>query len=211
MPITLAIADDHPVVANGIRTILRGVPNMEIIETYTSGQALLQGIKNQRPDVLLLDMQLPDMNGPELAASILKLYPQQRILVLSSTDILLQVKKMLKLGCMGYLLKDADDVTIIKAIETVQQGGQYLSPVLNQQLIDDLFRNKKSEKKSTLLTRREKEVLQLIIDEHTNQEIAEKLYISLHTVENHRISLLHKLDVKNTAGLVKVALQTGLV
>jgi len=211
MPITLAIADDHPIVANGIRTILRGVHNIEVIDTYTSGQALLQGIQNQRPDVLLLDMQLPDMNGPELAASILKLYPQQRILVLSSTDILLQVKKMLKLGCMGYLLKDADDITIIKAIETVQQGGQYLSPVLNQQLIDDLFRNKKSEKKNTLLTRREKEVLQLIIDEHTNQEIAEKLYISLHTVENHRISLLHKLEVKNTAGLVKVALQTGLV
>ena len=211
MPITLAIADDHPLVANGIRTILRGVPNMEVIDTYTSGQALLQGIQKQRPDVLLLDMQLPDMNGPELAASILKLYPQQRILVLSSTDVLLQVKKMLKLGCMGYLLKDADDITIIKAIETVQQGGQYLSPVLNQQLIDDLFRNKKSEKKNALLTRREKEVLQLIIDEHTNQEIAEKLFISLHTVENHRISLLHKLEVKNTAGLVKVALQTGLV
>lgn len=211
MPITLAIADDHPIVANGIRTILRGVPNMEVIDSYTSGQALLQGIQHQRPDVLLLDMQLPDMNGPELAASILKLYPQQRILVLSSTDILLQVKKMLKLGCMGYLLKDADDTTIIKAIETVQQGGQYLSPLLNQQLIDDLFRNKKAEKKNTLLTRREKEVLQLIIDEHTNQEIADKLFISLHTVENHRISLLHKLEVKNTAGLVKVALQTGLV
>lgn len=211
MPITLAIADDHPVVANGIRTIMRGVPNMEVIDTYTSGQALLQGIQTRRPDVLLLDMQLPDLSGPELAASILKRDPQQRILVLSSTDIILQVKKMLKLGCMGYLLKDADDITIIKAIETVQQGGQYLSPALNQLLIDDLFRNKKAEKKNTLLTRREKEVLQLIIDEHTNQEIADKLFISLHTVENHRISLLHKLEVKNTAGLVKVALQTGLV
>lgn len=211
MPITLAIADDHPIVANGIRTILRGLPHMEVTDTYTSGHALLKGIQTRRPDVLLLDMQLPDINGPELATSILKLFPQQRILVLSSTDILLQVKKMLKLGCMGYLLKDADDTTIIKAIETVQDGGQYLSPILHQQLIDDLFRNKKAEKKNTMLTRREKEVLQLIIDEHTNQEIADKLFISLHTVENHRISLLHKLEVKNTAGLVKVALQSGLV
>lgn len=211
MPITLAIADDHPIVANGIRTILRGIPHMEVTDTYTSGHALLKGIQTRRPDVLLLDMQLPDINGPELATNILKLFPQQRILVLSSTDILLQVKKMLKLGCMGYLLKDADDTTIIKAIETVQDGGQYLSPVLHQQLIEDLFRNKKAEKKNTMLTRREKEVLQLIIDEHTNQEIADKLFISLHTVENHRISLLHKLEVKNTAGLVKVALQTGLV
>ncbi|QHS62555.1 response regulator [Chitinophaga agri] len=211
MPIKLAIADDHPIVANGICNILRDAAHVEVTDIYPNGNALLKGLKERQPDVLLLDMHLPDLSGPELAASIIKSYPQVRILVLSSTDILFLVKKMLKLGCMGYLLKDSDDTTIIQAIETVQKGGQYLSPALNQMLIDDMFRNKKSEKKNTALTRREKEVLELIIDEHTNQEIADKLFLSLHTVENHRISLLHKLEVKNTAGLVKVALQTGLV
>jgi DNA-binding NarL/FixJ family response regulator len=207
MSLKLAIADDHPIVANGIRNILRDAPHIVITDIYNNGQSLLNGIKETQPDVLLLDMQMPDMSGPELATIILKSYPQIRILILSSTDVLLMVKKMLKLGCKGYILKDSDDLTILKAIETVQNGGQFLSPVLQQQLVDDMFRVKR---KSAQLTRREKEILQLIVNEHTNQEIADKLFLSLHTVENHRISLLHKLEVKNTAGLVKVALETGL-
>lgn len=207
MSLKLAIADDHPIVANGIRSILRDAPHITITDIYSNGQSLLDGIKQRQPDVLLLDMQMPDMNGPELATAILRSYPQIRILILSSTDVLLMVKKMLKLGCMGYILKDADDVTILKAIETVQSGGQFLSPQLQQQLVEDMFRAKR---KNNQLTRREKEILLLIVNEHTNQEIADKLFLSLHTVENHRISLLHKLEVKNTAGLVKVALETGL-
>ena len=207
MSLKLAIADDHPIVVNGIRNILRDAPHITITDIYNNGQSLLNGIKEKQPDVLLLDMQMPDMNGPELATIILKSYPQVRILILSSTDVLLMVKKMLKLGCMGYILKDSDDVTILKAIETVQNGGQFLSPLLQQQLVEDMFGGKK---KNNHLTRREKEILQLIVNEHTNQEIADKLFISLHTVENHRISLLHKLEVKNTAGLVKIALETGL-
>jgi DNA-binding NarL/FixJ family response regulator len=210
MSLKLAIADDHPIVANGILSILRDVPGITVTDIYNNGHSLLNGIKERQPDVLLLDMQLPDINGPELATIILKNYPQVRILILSSTDVLLMVKKMLKLGCMGYILKDSDDLTILKAIETVQNGGQFLSPVLQQQLVEDMFRTKKTDRKTTTLTRREKEILQLIVHEHTNQEIADKLFISLHTVENHRISLLHKLEVKNTAGLVKVALETGL-
>jgi DNA-binding NarL/FixJ family response regulator len=210
MSLKLAIADDHPIVANGIRSILRDVPDITITDIYSNGHSLLNGIKERQPDVLLLDMQLPDISGPELATVILKNYPQVRILILSSTDVLLMVKKMLKLGCMGYILKDSDDLTILKAIETVQNGGQFLSPVLQQQLVEDMFRTKKTDRKTTTLTRREKEILQLIVHEHTNQEIADKLFLSLHTVENHRISLLHKLAVKNTAGLVKVALETGL-
>lgn len=207
MSLKLAIADDHPIVVNGIRNILRDAPHITITDIYNNGKSLLNGIKERQPDVLLLDMQMPDMNGPELATIILKSYPQIRILILSSTDVLLMVKKMLKLGCMGYILKDSDDVTILKAIETVQNGGQFLSPLLQQQLVEDMFGGKK---KNNHLTRREKEILQLIVNEHTNQEIADKLFISLHTVENHRISLLHKLEVKNTAGLVKIALETGL-
>jgi DNA-binding NarL/FixJ family response regulator len=210
MSLKLAIADDHPIVANGIRSILRDVPDITVTDIYNTGHSLLNGIKEGQPDILLLDMQLPDINGPELATIILKTYPQVRILILSSTDVLLMVKKMLKLGCMGYILKDSDDLTIIKALETVKNGGTYLSPVLQQQLVEDMFRTKKTDRKTTTLTRREKEILQLIVNEHTNQEIADKLFISLHTVENHRISLLHKLEVKNTAGLVKVALETGL-
>lgn len=207
----VAIADDHPIVANGLKRVLSDFPHIEVVGVYTSGNALLQGIGANVPDVLVLDMHLPDLEGPELARKVLKTHPTVRILVLSSSDVLVQVKKMLQIGCMGYLLKDSDDLTIIKAIETVYEGGQFLAPTLQQRVVEDMFKVRQQEKQSTLLTRREKEVLQLILQEFTNQEIANKLFISLHTVDNHRSSLLQKLNVKNTAGLVKKAIETGIV
>jgi DNA-binding NarL/FixJ family response regulator len=156
-------------------------------------------------------MNLPDLEGPELARQILKKYTDIKIIVLTSSDITIQIKKMLNIGCMGYLLKDSDDATIVAAIETVNEGGKYLSPLIQQRLVDDMFKTKQGDKQHTLLTRREKEVLKLITQEFTNQEIADKLFISLHTVDNHRSSLLQKLNAKNTAGLVKKAIENGLV
>lgn len=208
--IQVAITDDHPIVVNGLKRVLADFPHIEVTAVYNTGAALLQDIKSKQPDVLLLDMHLPDMEGTEIARNITKKFPEVRILVLSSTDIMIQVKKMLQLGCMGYLLKDSEDTTIVTAIETVYNGGQFLSPVLQQRIVEDMFKSRQSDKKQAMLTSREKEVLQLIIDEHTSQEIASMLFISPHTVENHRISIMQKLDVKNTAGLVKRALQLGL-
>ena len=207
-PIKVAITDDHPVVRNGLRNILEHFNNITVIATYGTGKELLEGITAQQPDILLLDMRLPDTSGDELAQTIVRKYPKVKIIVLSSIDVTVQVKKMLRIGCMGYLLKDSDDQTILQAIETVYNGGQYLSPVLSNNIIQDSFKNKKT---SLVLSRRETEVLKLIVDEYTNQEIAEKLFLSPHTVESHRVSLLHKLNVKNTAGLVKVAIQEGLI
>lgn len=208
MNIRLMITDDHPVVTNGLQKIFNEYPGMQVIGVFNNGTDLLNELKNSLPDILLLDMNLPDMEGPELATIILGKYPAVNIIILSSADILFQVKKMLQLGCKGYLLKDSDDQMIIQAIETVHQGGQFLSPVLQQQILDDLFKKKPA---SIALTRREKEILQLITEEFTNQEIAEKLFISPHTVDNHRVSLLAKLQAKNTAGLVRKALEQGLV
>lgn len=208
--IKVAITDDHPIVANGLKKILAEHPNLEVVGVYATGKAMMNEITGALPDVLLLDMNLPDLQGPDLARQLLKNHPEVKIIVLSSSDITVQVKKMLQIGCKGYLLKDSDDATIVQAIETVFNGGEFLSPALQQQLVNDLFKSK-SQKSNTMLTRREKEVLQLITQEFTNQEIADKLFISLHTVDNHRSSLLQKLDVKNTAGLVKKAIENGLV
>jgi DNA-binding NarL/FixJ family response regulator len=208
--IEVAITDDHPIVVNGLKKVLDDFSHIEVTNVYHTGNALLQDIEIHQPDVLLLDMHLPDMTGIDIARVITKKYPQVRILVLSSSDVMLQVKKMLQLGAMGYVLKDADDLTIVKAIETVYNGGQFLSPALQQRVVDDMFKTRNTEKRQAILTKREREVLQLIIDEHTSQEIASLLFISPHTVENHRISLMQKLEVKNTAGLVKKALEGGL-
>jgi DNA-binding NarL/FixJ family response regulator len=208
--IKVAITDDHPIVANGLKKILEHHANIQVTGIYATGKAMMNEIGAALPDVLLLDMNLPDLQGPDLARQLLKKHAEVKIIVLSSSDITVQVKKMLQIGCKGYLLKDSDEATIVQAIETVHNGGEFLSPALQQQLVNDLFKNK-SQKSNTLLTRREKEVLQLITQEFTNQEIADKLFISLHTVDNHRSSLLQKLDVKNTAGLVKKAIENGLV
>src|SRR4051812_9658830 len=182
MPIRLMITDDHPVVTRGLVKIFAEHPSVEVLAVFHNGSALLAGLTRQRPDVLLLDMNLPDLGGPELAAEVLKKYPAIRIIVLSSSDTLLLVKKMLQLGWSGYLLKDADDLTIVQAVETVYGGGQFLSPQLQQQMVKELFKKKQA---TVALTRREKEILQLITEAFTNQEIAEKLFISPHTVDNH--------------------------
>lgn len=210
MTIKVAITDDHPIVANGLKKILDDFENINVVAVYATGNEMLKEVGTSLPDVMLLDMNLPDLEGPDLARQLLKKFPAIKIVVLTSSDVTVQVKKMLQIGCQGYLLKDSDDKTIVEAIEAVYNGGQFLSPVIQQQLVNDMFRNK-NQKQNTLLTRREKEVLQLITEEFTNQEIADKLFISLHTVDNHRSSLLQKLDAKNTAGLVKKAIENGLV
>ncbi len=210
MTIKVAITDDHPIVANGLKKILDDFANIDVVAVYTTGNDMLKEVGVSLPDVMLLDMNLPDLEGPDLARQLLKKFPSIKIIVLTSSDVTVQVKKMLQIGCQGYLLKDSDDKTIVQAIETVYGGGQFLSPVIQQQLVNDMFRTK-NHKQNTLLNLREKEVLQLITQEFTNQEIADKLFISLHTVDNHRSSLLQKLDAKNTAGLVKKAIENGLV
>jgi DNA-binding NarL/FixJ family response regulator len=205
--ISLALTDDHVIILNGLQKILADVPNISITGIYNSGDELLEGLTKQQPDVLLLDIQMPGKSGIELAAIIAKNYKQIKIIALTNIDVLAQIKKILQLGVMGYLLKDASPETIVQAIETVYEGNQYIQEELKQQLLNSLS----SRNSRQIVTRREKEILQLIVDEFTNQEIADKLYLSLRTVENHRNNLLQKLEVKNTAGLVKVAIQDGLI
>jgi DNA-binding NarL/FixJ family response regulator len=205
--IRLAITDDQVIILNGLQKILSDVTNIKITGIYNNGDELLEGIAKEQPDVLLLDIQMPGKSGIELAAIITKQYRNIKIIALTNIDVVAQIKKILQQGVMGYLLKDASPETIINAIETVYGGEQYIQEQLRQQLLSSLSAGNAKQ----IVTRREKEILQLIVDEFTNQEIAEKLFLSLRTVENHRNNLLQKLDVKNTAGLVKVAIQEGLV
>lgn len=205
--IQLAITDDQVIILNGLQKILADVQNIRITGVYNNGDELLEGIAKEQPDVLLLDIQMPGKSGIELAAIITKQYRNIKIIALTNIDVVAQIKKILQQGVMGYLLKDASPETIINAIETVYGGEQYIQEQLRQLLLSSLSASNSKQ----IVTRREKEILQLIVDEFTNQEIADKLFLSLRTVENHRNNLLQKLDVKNTAGLVKIAIQEGLV
>ena len=205
--IDVFITDDQEIIQNGLQKILAEAPHIHIAGIYNNGDELLEALTHKQPDVMLLDIQMPGKTGIELAGIITKSYPDIKIIALTNIDVLVQVKKMLQQGCMGYLLKDASPALIIQAIDAVYSGEQFLYEELQKQLVSSMFDTKPKH----VITRREKEILQLITDEFTNQEIADKLFLSLRTVENHRNNLLQKLGVKNTAGLVKAALQEGLI
>ena len=205
--INVAIVDDQVIILNGLQKILAEAEHIQVSALYSSGSELLKGLETQQPDVLLLDIQMPDQSGIELAAIIAKKYPAVKMIALTNVDVLTQMKQMLQKGCLGYLLKDVSPQILINAIETVNNGEQFLNENLKKQLLSSLS----GQDNKQIITRREKEILKLILEENTNQDIANKLFLSLRTVENHRNNLLQKLNVKNTAGLVKIALQEGLV
>lgn len=209
--IKIAITDDHPMVVNGIRNMLYYYKHIEICNTYNSGTALLEGLQKDQPDVLLLDIQIPDKSGNELARIISATYPHIRILAISSMENSFHVKDMMQHGCLGYIVKTAEANVLVEAIETVYAGEEYIDPALKEQLLSSLLKSKKQTDNANMLTRREKEILQLIAAAHTSQQIADELHISVRTVDNHRFSLLQKLNVKNTVALIKTALQMGLI
>jgi DNA-binding NarL/FixJ family response regulator len=205
--INVAIVDDQVIILNGLQKILADAKHIHVTDVFNNGDLLLDALQISQPDVLLLDIQMPGKTGIELAGIISKKYPAIKMIALTNVDVLTQMKQMLQKGCLGYLLKDVSPEILVKAIETVHNGEQFLHEELKMQLLNSLS----GQDNKQLITRREKEILKLIVDENTNQDIAGKLFLSLRTVENHRNNLLQKLSVKNTAGLVKVAIQEGLV
>ncbi|HVW99546.1 MAG TPA: response regulator transcription factor [Candidatus Babeliaceae bacterium] len=211
MKIRVAIVDDHPFIINGVKNVLSFFKHIEILATYSNGKALMQGLQKEQPDVLLLDIQLPDISGNDLIRTITKEYPEIRTIILTSIDNIYHVKDIIRNGAKGYILKSTDDSILIEAIEQVYDNKEYIDPVIKEQLLESVLHNKSSSNAKPELTRREKEILKLIIAEKTNQEIAEELFLSLRTVEHHRYSILHKLDAKNTVGLVKKAIDMGLI
>jgi DNA-binding NarL/FixJ family response regulator len=212
MPILVSIVDDHPLATSGIRSMLEGYADIYVQEAYHSASALLEGLSSFQPDVLLLDILMPGQSGKELAPVIKELYPSVKIVALTSLDAPAMVSSMMRRGCSGYLLKDTDRENLIAAIETVHRGKEFIDPSLKEKILTNVIHpNREKDTVVQEITKRELQILKLLAEEHTTREISEQLFISFRTVENHRYSLLQKLDVKNTVGLVKVALKLGLI
>jgi DNA-binding NarL/FixJ family response regulator len=211
MSIKLAIVDDHVLIVQGLKHLLQQHTDIIIADIYTSGKALLEGLAQQQPDVLLMDIQLPDKSGNELVRIVNKEYPDIGIIALTSMDTIFHIKDMMQHGCLGYVTKQAGQDVLIEAIRKVYKGEEFLEESIKERWIQSMIKTDKENAKTTPLSRREKEILKLIAAEHTNQEIADKLFLSQRTVESHRYSLLQKLNVKNTAGLVRMAVQMGLI
>jgi DNA-binding NarL/FixJ family response regulator len=208
--ITVFITDDHPLVSNGIRDMLSPYSFIRIIGTFLSGAELFAGIKVQQPDVLLLDIQLSDMRGEEITFTLKKDFPDVKILALTNFNNTLYASNMLKSGASGYLLKNTDEKTLVNAIETVYRGGIYLSPDMKIRVEDFRKKIQRQTSSKASLTIREIEILTLLTKGFSNQQIADELFLSKRTVENYRLNLTLKLEVKNTAGLVKYAIEQGL-
>jgi DNA-binding NarL/FixJ family response regulator len=205
MAVRIFIADDHYMVVEGIRSMLLQEKNIEWMGHAMTAASCMAFLYQHQPDVLLLDINLPDKSGIDLCKEIKVKYPEIHILGLSSFNQQSYIQKMMQNGASGYLLKNATQEEILDAIESVVRGDTFMS----YEAAHTMRENKDAQ--IPVITRREKEVLQLIAEGLTNKEIAEKLFISTTTVDTHRNSLLSKFDVKNTANLVRMAAQYDLI
>lgn len=210
--IKVALTDDHEMVLKGLQQMLLEDAAISLTGVYVNGQALLEGLKTQVPDVLLLDLQLPDYTGEELARKVLSMYPLIKIMVLSSIDEPKRVREMMRIGCHGYSLKNISQATLIAAIQKIYKGEQYIDPTVQGELMRELLvQEHLKELQVPEVTRREKEILDLIAEGSSSKDIAERLYLSIRTVENHRKSLLQKFEVKNAVALLKTAKKLGIL
>ncbi|HRG31865.1 MAG: response regulator transcription factor [Saprospiraceae bacterium] len=213
--IRVAIADDHAMFVDGIESILQSETNIQLVDKCFDGNAVFQMLTGDRIDVLLLDINLPVMSGIEVTSKIQKEFPKVKVLALSMYNEKSFVTEILKNGALGYILKNTGRAELLKAIETVALGETYFSSEVTETIMSGLLKNNPIKKSSRLLipkiSRREKEVLALIVKEYTTQDIANSLFISLKTVESHRSNLISKLNVKNTAGLVRAAYELKLI
>jgi DNA-binding NarL/FixJ family response regulator len=209
--INLGIIDDHEVVINGLKAMLSGDQEIKVILTANNGEQLLQQLQTNQPDVLLMDIQMEGMDGIELTRQVHKLNPNIRIIAFSSFDESRYVKQIMRNGASGYLLKNAAQKTLLEAIKTVMEGEEYLDETIKKLMLQESITGQRRSIYEIPLTKREKEILKLIAEEYSNQQIADTLFISLRTVETHRLNITQKLGVKNAAGLVKEAIKRGLI
>lgn len=203
--IKIVIVDDHPIVADGIRQLIEEADGIEVAGTAMCGSDCKELLKRVIPDIILLDINLPDISGMDLCGYIHDRYPFIRIIALTGFNEYFYMQKMLQNGASGYLLKNALPEEITEGIRTVFEGGEYLS-----EEVSAVFKARK-EKGKIFLTVREMELLSFIVEGLTNREIAEKLFLGVETINSYRKNLLLKLGVKNTAAMVKLAITEKLI
>jgi DNA-binding NarL/FixJ family response regulator len=202
---TVFIVDDHYMVIEGIRTLLQAEKDIELIGHASNAASCLSFLQSRQPDVILMDISMPEKSGVELCKEVREMYPTVFVIGLSTFNQFTFIDSMMEKGASGYLLKNADKEEIIEAIHIVAKGKTYLSDEAASTL------KNAAHEESPVLTRRENEVLRLIADGLTNPEIAEKLFLSLSTVDTHRKSLMRKLNIKNTALLIRYAIEHKLI
>jgi DNA-binding NarL/FixJ family response regulator len=208
----IIIADDHQLVAEGLKAIIESGNEHKVIAVAMNGSELIKQLELVQPELLLLDVDMPVMNGIEAMQLIQKNYPELKVIVLSMHEEKSLVKKFVDMGACGFLIKNTDQDELLMAIKRIIGGGQYFSSALTMNMMshnsaiigDEVYDSKKA-----MLTGREIEILKLIAEGYSNKEIGDKLFISHRTVDTHRTNLMKKLEVTNIAGLIRYAIKSG--
>jgi len=210
----IVLADDHTLVRHGFRKILEERPEWEVVAEASDGRAVLQYVESAVPDVVVLDIGMPLLNGIDTARQLSRRFPTVRILILSMHAADAYITRAFKAGAHGYLLKDSADTDLIRAIAAVAAGKSFFSPSVSKVMLDDYVRHLADRgitDRFESLSEREREVFQLAAEGHSNKDIADLLSISPTTVETHRGHILQKLDIHNTAELVLYAVRRGVI
>jgi len=208
--IKIAITDDHTIVIEGIKTMLKLSKEIEVVQSFENLKDTFENLSDT-VEVLLLDINLPDGSGIEACKELLKQHSDLKIIALTNFEDSIFIKQILKNGALGYLLKNTSKSELTEAIVQVKKGKRFLPKKISDILLNDSIGLENSSYFIPKLTVREKEILALIIKEFTTDEIANELFVSIKTVESHRSNLIQKLGVKNSAGLVRVAFEKGLM
>ncbi len=208
---TIGIIDDHGIVLQGVSNIFAAKEEYTVLFAINNLPEASISLEKAEPQVLFLDINIKGDDGLEALKAFKKKYPGMKVVMLTSFEETALVKTALRNGADGYLLKDASEQDFLSAVESVLKGEQYIQKSVQDLMLKEAMGQKKDTSYIPKLTRREKEILQLIVDEKTTQEIADTLFLSVSTVETHRMNLISKLGVKNVAGLVKLTLERGLL
>lgn len=211
--IRVIIAEDHNLVRQGIRVLLEQSGEVQVVAEAATGQEAVQLTAEHKPDLVVMDLSMPRLDGAQAAERILDMKEPTQIIILSMHADTTMVQQLLRRGVKGYLLKDAVSEELMLAIRSVSQGKMFLSPTISDSVMTLLLSPPDSEVEhaSELLTPREREVLQLVAEGHTNSSVADTLNISVKTVEKHRANLMSKLEVNDLASLIREAIKQGLV
>lgn len=212
METTILLADDHRLVREGLRKLIEEREDLRVVAEATTGQEAIELCQKLRPDLVLMDISMPGLSGIDATRRICKNTPGTKVLILSMHDNQGYVEEVLRSGASGYVLKDSAASDLLQAIDAVRGGDSFLSPTVTQQVVDAIARPAdRPVAAASQLTDREREVLTLIAEGLSSKEIAQKLGVSLKTIESHRANLMDKLDIHKVSGLVRFAIRAGLV
>lgn len=212
-PIRVLIVDDQQMIREGISLILKSHPDIEVVGEAANGREALAKVEETQPDVVLMDISMPELNGIDATAMVKRRFPKVKVLTLTVHDAEGYILQLLRAGASGYIVKKAAGDELVEAIRSVHRGDYYLHPTVTRQVIEEYMRQMREGTRGPedLLTARERQIVQLAAEGYKNREIAERLNISLKTVETHRANIMQKLNISDRVELVRYAIRAGII